>query len=347
MVWIKRVIIFGAACSLLVLGLYGALLLALNAGLGPWVTQALAARVGLAPPGEFRCEHVTVTPSLRVTLHEVSLPLRDGREMRTFTVSRVAIETPIWEVVLQRHVALHAVNGGLSGPHLAVEGVEVRFAGSLSLPSPGTPPLPVGELQVASARLGQLAVTRIRGPIIQTAAGYRVDPLIMQAYSGWLQGVLTVELVPVPRLALDLNASDLALGDLASFNPAMFRGAQGTLRGAIQLLTTREGPASLQGMFAVDLPGGTIGSLLLQGLLPYLPRTVERERLRQVIAQGELVPFESGSVRVTVTDPQHMQAILNMSIPAYNLLLSDVTMDIRFESADVLQQLAALLGHFQ
>jgi len=347
MVWIKRVIIFGTVCSLLVLGLYGALLLALNAGLGPWAAQALADRAGFAPPGAFRCERVSVTPSLRATLHGVSLPFGEGRETRILTIGRVAIETPIWEVVLQRHVALHAVNGELSGPHLAVEGVEVRFAGSLSPPAPETLPLPVGELQVASARLGQLTVTRLRGQIIQTAGGYRVDPLTMQAYSGRLQGVLTIERVPPLRLALDLNASDLALGDFVSLNQAMFRGAQGALRGAVHLLATPEGIASLQGTFAVDLPGGSIGSLLLQGLLPYLPRTAERERLRQVIAQGGLVPFESGSVQVTVSDPQHMQAVLNMAIPEYNLLLSDVTMDVRFDSTDVLQQLAALLGHFQ
>ncbi|GEM_PF-4729503 len=48
--------------------------------------------------------------------------------------------------------------------------------------------------------------------------------------------------------------------------------------------------------------------------------------------------------RVAVVDPQHIQAILNMAIPEYNLVLSNVTMDIHLESPDLLHQLFEMLG---
>ena len=262
--------------GLAVIGLYLAFLLALNAGLGRWAVEAFSA---------FRCEGVAVTPALRVTLRGVSLPLRDARQTRMLTIGRVLIDTPVWEMALRRRVAVHAVEGALSGRDLAVDGMELRCT---------WPPL-IGELRVASARAGPLAVRQVRGPIVQTATRYTVDPLTMQAYSGHLRGTLTIERSPAPRprrgtqqswvadgsaervargqMALVLRASDLALGDLAPFNAAMFRGARGALHGTLQLRSTSKGLASFEGTFAVEAPGGAIGSAFLQGLLPYLPRT--------------------------------------------------------------------------
>ena len=324
---------------------YGLLLAALNAGLGRWLLETAANRMLFASAGAFRCRRVVVTPTLRIRLQGVSVQVPLNRQRVDASVARCESDRSLLVCWGTRRLMMQMSGGAIKGHNLAIDGIDVRFDGPL--PGTATATRPVGYLRIHSLRAGHLTVNQLEGAVVQEGTRYVVHPLAMQALSGALRGTLTVELQPQPRVTLALQASQLALGDLAPFNAAMFQGARGTLHGTIQIATDAHGLASFEGAFVADLPGGTIGPSFLQMLLPYLPRTAERERLSQAIARGTLVPFESGSVTVAVVDPQHIKMVLNMAIPEYNLHVSNATLDIRLDSPALLTQCFEFLGTLQ
>lgn len=324
-----------------------ALYLFVNMGGGRWLFTRWVNRQYPALENTFACSRVQVSPTGHVTLIRPSACVGPGcwnhgprRDAMYIGARRVRWTRP--DPRMPR-LQFTVTDAELDGRSIRVQGGQLTWDSPWPGQTDDTGRVQVGTLSAREATFGQLAVTYLQGTIVQVGDEFVVEPLTMQAYAGALTGRLRVIRAPALHVVLDLAADRILLGELEGFNQMLFHGAAGELAGRVHVNHSAETGLTFNGTFTVLTPGGTIGAQMLQVLLPYLPRTAERERLRQAVKRQELVPFQSAELVVTVDDPQQVKTVLTMAIPEYNLLLDHVTVDIRVEDPQVLRQLSDVL----
>lgn len=328
------------ACAyLLLIGVF-------DLGAGRWLLERWVNRTQPALHGSFRCDALLLTPDLRVYARGCRARMTDAARTATSRDVRIrqwALRNSLVDVWRRRHLVLEVSEGSLTGRDIRIDGLMLQLDGLLSGAASGMPQ-PIGRVAIRDIQAGALALHDVTGAILQQSHRYVIDPLAMHIYSGALRGALAVTVAPSTRVELSLTTDRLLLGDLAPLNQEMFRGAAGHCSGAVQVAGDASGLTALDGALRVAAPGGSIGSAVLQALLPYLPPTAERDRLSRAIERHALVPFQSASLTVTIVDPQHIKTVLTMSIPEYNLLVDHATIDIRFDDPKLLSRVLEFLS---
>jgi hypothetical protein len=144
------------------------------------------------------------------------------------------------------------------------------------------------------------------------------------------------------ELAVDLNDTDLE--DVRWIDPQNLAGAAGAARGKISFVQS----AGSDPVFAMNLeapePGGVLQADFFDIFLPYLPASVEKEKVSRLISTGKrLVKYKTAGLQVAMPQSDRMKVLLRILVLDYNLKLT-LNADIRTDSKDTFFQIARIMG---
>jgi hypothetical protein len=145
------------------------------------------------------------------------------------------------------------------------------------------------------------------------------------------------------RIEFDANLSATDLEDWQWLEPDNLEGSTGSMKGAISFRQS----AGQEAEFSMDLeapqPGGHIQARFFDIFLPYLPTTVQKQKVQKVVQSKELVRYDQAALKVSLPQSDNLKILLEIFIPVYNLKLK-LNANIKTDQKDAFAQIARIMG---
>jgi hypothetical protein len=158
-----------------------------------------------------------------------------------------------------------------------------------------------------------------------------------------ISGDFMIQTGPASRFELTADLGKTSLEDWQWLDPQNLGGATGAMKGS---LTFRQ-VSGREPEFSMDLeapePGGNIQARFFDLFLPYLPASLQKEKIEKISESRELVRYGRAALRVNLPQSDNMKILLQIFIPAYNLKLT-LNASIRTDEKDAFSQIARLMG---
>ena len=158
-----------------------------------------------------------------------------------------------------------------------------------------------------------------------------------------ISGNFTFQTGSLWRFELEADFSNTGLEDWQWLDPANLEGATGATRGRLTFRQIEEQEPE----FSLDLeapePGGHIQARFFDIFLPYLPVSLQKERVRKMSQSQKVIGYRNAVLQASLPQGDRMKILLQIFIPDYNLKLS-LNMDLRTDSKNAFSQIARILG---
>jgi len=158
-----------------------------------------------------------------------------------------------------------------------------------------------------------------------------------------ISGDFTIQTGPASRFELTADLGKTSLEDWQWLDPQNLGGATGAMKGS---LTFRQ-VSGREPEFSMDLeapePGGNIQARFFDLFLPYLPASLQKERVQEVSKSQQLVRYGRAALRVNLPQSDNMKILLQIFVPAYNLKLT-LNALIRIDEKNAFSQIARVMG---
>lgn len=140
----------------------------------------------------------------------------------------------------------------------------------------------------------------------------------------------------------DFQKTDLE--DFQWLSPQDLEGATGAMNG--KLIFTQE--AGKYPVFDMNLeapqPGGRLQARFFDLFLPYLPKSVQKERVVKLVSKKEqLVQYQNAELQVGLPQSDRMKILLHILVLDYNLKLT-LNVEVRMDQKNAFSQIAQLMG---
>ncbi|HNX68607.1 MAG TPA: hypothetical protein PLL75_07465 [Candidatus Omnitrophota bacterium] len=140
----------------------------------------------------------------------------------------------------------------------------------------------------------------------------------------------------------DLGRTDLS--DFVWLDPSNLGGATGAVKGTLHVEQAAGGDPVVEMTVEAPEPGGEIQAKFFDLFLPYLPPSVQKERVLKLTGGKEqLVRYQTAGLEVRLPRTDRMKVLLRILVLDYNLKLT-LNADIRTDQRDAFSQIAQLLG---
>ncbi|MFH1208283.1 MAG: hypothetical protein V1673_01825, partial [Candidatus Omnitrophota bacterium] len=158
-----------------------------------------------------------------------------------------------------------------------------------------------------------------------------------------ISGNFIIQTGPASRFELNADLGKTGLEDWQWLDPQNLGGATGDMKGS---LTFRQ-ISGQEPEFSLDLeapePGGNIQARFFDLFLPYLPTSLQKERVQKVSQSQQLIRYGRAALRANMSQSDKMKILLQIFIPAYNLKLT-LNSTIRTDEKNTFSQIARLMG---
>ncbi|MFH0985940.1 MAG: hypothetical protein V1882_10495 [Candidatus Omnitrophota bacterium] len=158
-----------------------------------------------------------------------------------------------------------------------------------------------------------------------------------------VSGTFLVQTGTVWRFECSADFGKTDLEDWQWLDPGNLSGASGAMKGNLVFRQT----FGKEPEFEIDLeapqPGGNIQAKFFDLFLPYLPTAVQKEKVEKVVAGPRSVRYDRASLKVSLPQSDKMKILLEIYIPAYNLILK-LNANLRTDQKGGFSQIAQIMG---
>ncbi len=158
-----------------------------------------------------------------------------------------------------------------------------------------------------------------------------------------ISGNFMLQTGPAPRFELNSDLAKTGLEDWQWLDPQNLDGATGAMKGSLAFRQI----SGQEPEFSLDLeapePGGNIQARFFDFFLPYLPTSIQKERVQKISQSQQLVRYGRAALRVTLPQSDRLKIFLQIFIPAYNLKLTLNSL-IKTDQKDAFSQIARIMG---
>lgn len=137
---------------------------------------------------------------------------------------------------------------------------------------------------------------------------------------------------------------EVDLEDLQWLDPKDLQGATGRVKGKLAFQWKPDQDPVFDVALEAPEPGGLLQARFFDLFLPYLPKSVQKERVEKLISsQDRLVRYQDAVLEVSLPQSDHMKVLLRILVLDYNLKLT-INVDIRMDAKNAFSQIAQLMG---
>lgn len=158
-----------------------------------------------------------------------------------------------------------------------------------------------------------------------------------------ISGTLTIRTGKTWSFECSADFGKTDLEDWQWLDPQNLGGATGAMKGNMTFRQT----FGQEPTFSMDLeapqPGGNIQARFFDLFLPYLPASLQKDKVKKASESQELVRYTQAALKVSLPQSDNMKIFLQIFIPAYNLKLT-LNSQIKTDQKDAFSQIARLMG---
>jgi hypothetical protein len=158
-----------------------------------------------------------------------------------------------------------------------------------------------------------------------------------------ISGTAVVRTDPVSRFEMTADFEHTDLEDLQWLDPKNLGGATGAMKGSLTFAQTLGQTPEFEMDLEAPQPGGNIQARFFDLFLPYLPTSLQKERVQKVSKSQQLVRYDQAALKVSLPQSDRMKIFLQIFIPSYNLKLT-LNADVRTDEKTAFAQIARILG---
>ncbi|MFA7255287.1 MAG: hypothetical protein WC133_04220 [Candidatus Omnitrophota bacterium] len=139
----------------------------------------------------------------------------------------------------------------------------------------------------------------------------------------------------------DFGKTDLE--DWQWLDPQDLGGATGAMKGNLTFRQTLGQEPTFNMDLEAPQPGGNIQARFFDLFLPYLPASLQKDKVKKASESQELVRYDRAALKVSLLQGDSMKIFLQIFIPAYNLKLT-LNSQIKTDQKDAFSQIARIMG---
>lgn len=140
----------------------------------------------------------------------------------------------------------------------------------------------------------------------------------------------------------DFDGTDLE--DFQWLDPQDLKGATGAMKGKLSFSQKADQEPVLEMELEAPKPGGLIQARFFDLFLPYLPQSVQKERVIKLVASKDrMVHYQTAELKVKMLQSDRMKVLLRILVLDYNLNLT-LNVEVRTDAKNAFPQIAQLLG---
>ncbi len=143
------------------------------------------------------------------------------------------------------------------------------------------------------------------------------------------------------ELAADFGNTDME--DWQWLDPQNLGGATGAMKGGLTFRQTLGREPEFSMNLEAPQPGGNIQAKFFDLFLPYLPFSVQKERVQKVVQSQKLIRYRQADLAIQMPQSDLIKIHLQIFIPDYNLKLM-LNADIRTDEKNAFSQIARIMG---
>ena len=161
---------------------------------------------------------------------------------------------------------------------------------------------------------------------------------------GGLLGDLSVSGGKEWRIEAAVDFKNTDLEDLRWLDPQDLDGANGAMSGKLTCVQIAGHEPVFDLKITVPQPGGTVQARFFDLFLPYLPASVQKDRVVKLVSEKkQLVRYQTAELEMSLPQPDSMKILLHILVLDYNLKLT-LNMTVRTEQKDSFSQIARIMG---
>ena len=158
-----------------------------------------------------------------------------------------------------------------------------------------------------------------------------------------ISGTSVIQSGPTSRFEFIADFSKTALDDWQWLDSQNLGGATGAIKGNLTFRqVSGRGPEFIMDLEAPS-PGGSIQARFFDLFLPYLPASLQKERVQKITQTQKLIHYDRAALKIGLPQSDHMKILLQIFIPDYNLRLT-LNVAIKADQKDAFSQIARIMG---
>ena len=195
-------------------------------------------------------------------------------------------------------------------------------------------------LEIASLQSEDTLVALIRQkPVRFTFTGMRPQGSSRPGISGTFR--VQTGTAGFMECSADFGKTDLE--DWQWLDPHNLSGATGAMKGSLTFRQAFGKEPEFDLALEAPQPGGNIQAKFFDLFLPYLPTNAQKEKVKKVVAETRSVRYDRASLKVSLPQSDRMKILLEIFVPAYNLILN-LNANLRTDQKGGFSQIAQIMG---
>ena len=158
-----------------------------------------------------------------------------------------------------------------------------------------------------------------------------------------ISGVCVIQTRPIFHLELTADFGKTDLEDWQWLGPQDLGGATGAMKGTLTFRQTQGREPEFSTSLEAPQPGGNIQARFFDLFLPYLPFSVQKEKVQKVVQSQKLIRYHQAALTVQMPQSDLLKIHLQIFIPDYNLKLT-LNADVRTDAKNAFSQIARIMG---
>ncbi|MDP8266403.1 MAG: hypothetical protein P9M07_05595 [Candidatus Aceula meridiana] len=269
------------------------------------------------------------------TLEDVSLTLKQGKDTYMMSFGEIKISEVMNIFSSGKGTILQIKEGAVRSSAFRLEGLNIELVSESMQKWSG----PASAKKVES---NGFQVKGINAKVVVTDKDAVISGISGDSYKGKITGNAHVYFVPTPHYEADIAFEGLDTAEMEDINLSFFSQVRGRIYGVIEVI----GPAG--GIENIDLDmrlgeDGEIQAKMLEPLLPYIPKSTQRENIKAVIKNNGRIRVNNAQMNLADQDSKTISADIRIQSEYLNLDIN-VTVDVIIEGG--IQSLLKNLNQF-
>jgi hypothetical protein len=158
-----------------------------------------------------------------------------------------------------------------------------------------------------------------------------------------ISGTFVIRTGTAWRFECSADFGNTDLEDWQWLDPQNLAGATGAMKGNLTFRQTFGQEPEFSMNLEASQPGGNIQARFFDLFLPYLPTSIQKEKVQKVSKSRQWVRYDWAALKVSLPQSDSMKILLQIFIPAYNLKLT-LNANLRADQKDAFSQIARIMG---
>lgn len=255
----------------------------------------------------------------KISFKNIYIFLKQGNESFEIDIDEIAIADIIGILIAKKNIEVQLMGGSITSSMIKAAGVHVKLLGK-GMESWS------GSVDIEHVKISGFESEDLKIDVQASRKKVVLSNIKGRSYGGTFNAQANIDLVPQIQYAASISFDDFNALEMRKFNEVFFSQIKGNIFGKVEIegnqnnLETMDVVAQFKGI-------GEIKSRLLAPLLSYVPKSIQRNMLDELIKNDENLHIDQGKLQLKNDNLQNIATSIDLYNKETNLKMN-ISVDI-------------------